>query len=163
MRGEAPLSAFVRPKDRSLPIPHVFNQTSGGPVTCHFVCGYLGCDQFPFNPLLEALPRMFRARASTSSQTWLANLLRTAVDETVDDRAGRETLLARLAERLSALLDILDGDADLEPGDSDHEEGRDLDPLGGSRVGKRASSFRRRQRLRGVHRSRLKSRGRWRG
>jgi AraC-like DNA-binding protein len=106
IRGEAPpLSAFVRPKDRSLPIPHVFNQTSGGPVTCHFVCGYLGCDQFPFNPLLEALPRMFRAQASTSSQTWLANLLRTAVDETVDDRAGRETLLARLAELV--FVDVL--------------------------------------------------------
>lgn len=105
MQGEADLSAYVRPTDRSLPVPHVLNQTSGGPEACHFVCGYLGCDQFPFNPLLEALPRIFRARASTTSQTWLANLLRTAVDETGDDRAGRETMLARLAELV--FVDVL--------------------------------------------------------
>ena len=105
MEGDADLSAYARPTDQSLPIPHVLNQTAGGAEACHFVCGYLGCDQFPFNPLLEALPRIFRARASTTSQTWLASLLRTAVDETLDDRAGRETMLARLAELV--FVDVL--------------------------------------------------------
>jgi AraC-like DNA-binding protein len=105
MVGNADLSVYERPLDRPLPLPHVLNETSGAAETCRFVCGYLGCDQFPFNPLLDALPRMFRARASTSSQTWLQSLLRTAVDETGDDKAGRETLLARLAELL--FVDVL--------------------------------------------------------
>jgi AraC-like DNA-binding protein len=100
MRGEADLSMYRRPAGRRLPIPHVLSETTGGVETCHFVCGYLGCDLRPFNPLLDALPRLFHARASAASQGWLANLLRTAVDETEDDKAGRETMLAKLAELL---------------------------------------------------------------
>jgi AraC-like DNA-binding protein len=100
MRGEADLSVYRRPAGRRLPIPHVLSETTGGVETCHFVCGYLGCDLRPFDPLLDALPRLFHARASAASQGWLANLLRTAVDETEDDKAGRETMLAKLAELL---------------------------------------------------------------
>jgi len=105
MRAEADLAVYQRPAGRRLPIPHVLSETTGGVETCHFVCGYLGCDLRPFNPLLNALPRLFHARASTASQGWLANLLRTAVDETEDDKAGRETMLAKLAELL--FVDIL--------------------------------------------------------
>jgi AraC-like DNA-binding protein len=105
MRGEADLATFLRPVGRSLPVPHVVSQTAGGQETCHFVCGYLGCDLSPFNPLLDALPRMFNARASTASQGWLSSLLRTAVDETGDNGAGRETMLAKLAELM--FVDVL--------------------------------------------------------
>jgi AraC-like DNA-binding protein len=69
------------------------------------VCGYLGCDARPFNPLIESLPRLFHARASSASQGWLSSLLRTAVDETDDDGAGREILLAKLAELI--FVDVL--------------------------------------------------------
>ncbi len=105
MRGEPDLAVYQRPTDRRLPIPHILSETTGGLETCHFVCGYLGCDLRPFNPLLDALPRLLHARASAASQGWLTNLLRTAVDETEDDRAGRETMLAKLAELL--FVDIL--------------------------------------------------------
>ena len=76
MRGEADLSVYQRPAGRRLPIPHVLNETAGGLETCRFVCGYLGCDLRPFNPLLDALPRLFHARASAASQGWLANIPR---------------------------------------------------------------------------------------
>jgi AraC-like DNA-binding protein len=105
MRGEADLAGYRRPADRRLPIPHVLNQTPGGTETCHFVCGYLGCDLRPFNPLFEALPRLFHAQASITSQGWLSSLLRVAVDETEDDKAGRETMLSKLAEFL--FVDVL--------------------------------------------------------
>lgn len=98
MRGEPDLGFYRRSVGHPLPVPHVLNETAGGPESCHFVCGYLGCDLRPFNPLIEGLPRLFAAHASTASQGWLSSLLRTAVDETDDNGAGREILLAKLAE-----------------------------------------------------------------
>ena len=98
MRGDPDMAAYRRPASRPLPMPHVLNETAGGPETCHFVCGYLGCDLRPFNPLLDGLPRLFHARASTASRAWLSNLIDTAVEETDDGGAGREVMLAKLAE-----------------------------------------------------------------
>jgi AraC-like DNA-binding protein len=105
MRGEADLAFYRRPVGHALPLPHVLNETAGGPESCHFVCGYLGCDMRPFNPLIESLPRLFHARASAASQGWLSSLLRTAVDETDDAGAGREIMLAKLAELI--FVDVL--------------------------------------------------------
>ena len=105
MRGEPDLAAYKRPAGFSLPVPHVLNETTGGPEACHFVCGYLGCDVRPFNPLIASLPRLFHAHASKVSQGWLASLLRTAVDETDDHGAGREIMLAKLAELI--FVDVL--------------------------------------------------------
>jgi cupin len=59
---------------------------------------YLGCDARPFNPLLESLPRLFRAQMSAASQSWLVSLLRVAADESELGGAGSETMLAKLAE-----------------------------------------------------------------
>lgn len=105
MRGEPDLAAYRRPTDRSLPVPYVLNQTAEGDETCHFVCGYLGCDLRPFNPLLHGLPHFLHARASAASQAWLSSLLQTAVDETGEEGAGREVMLAKLAELI--FVDVL--------------------------------------------------------
>jgi AraC-like DNA-binding protein len=100
MRGEIDLALYREAAGGPRPRPHVVNQTAGGAEACHFVCGYLGCDLRPFNPLLDALPRLFYARASAASQGWLVSLMRAVVAETEDERAGRETILARAAELL---------------------------------------------------------------
>jgi AraC-like DNA-binding protein len=105
MRGEADLVAYHRPPGRALPVPHILNETASGTEVCHFVCGYLGCDLRPFNPLLHALPRMLHGQASQASQGWLSNLLRTAVDQTEDHGAGREIMLSKLAELI--FVDVL--------------------------------------------------------
>jgi AraC-like DNA-binding protein len=105
MRGEPDLGFYRRPAGHALPLPHVLNETAGAPESCHFVCGYLGCDLRPFNPLIESLPRLFAAHASPASQAWLSSLLRTAVNETDDDGAGREIMLAKLAELI--FVDVL--------------------------------------------------------
>jgi AraC-like DNA-binding protein len=62
------------------------------------VCGYFGCDARPFNPLLESLPRLFRAKMSAASQSWFTSLLQVAADESEAGGAGSETMLAKLAE-----------------------------------------------------------------
>jgi Cupin len=98
MRGKVNLSIYKRPTERALPVPYVLNQDASGHETCHFVCGYFGCDVRPFNPLLDALPRMFVAQVSVASQNWLSNLIRVAAEESEHESAGGETMLAKLAE-----------------------------------------------------------------
>jgi AraC-like DNA-binding protein len=83
---------------------------------CHFVCGFLGCDIRPFNPLLEALPVVVRAPVSPASWQWMAGLLDAAVQATGHRGAGREAMLAKLAElmfveALRAHLESLPPDA----------------------------------------------------
>jgi AraC-like DNA-binding protein len=73
----------------------------GGTVETTLVCGFLGCDARPFNPLLASLPRALPmrgiARAGTS---WVADLLRVAVDESNRKRPGGEAVLERMSEML---------------------------------------------------------------
>jgi AraC-like DNA-binding protein len=95
MRAEPDVAIYYYPHDREL--PYVLNQGSGT-ETCHFVCGYLGCDTRPFNPFFDALPRVLHARGTVSGQGWLAHLVRQAVSESEGRRAGGETVLAKLAE-----------------------------------------------------------------
>jgi AraC-like DNA-binding protein len=61
-----------------------------------FVCGFLGCDRRPFNPLLATLPRRLHIRGL--SQGWLGAFSRQVVEESRDNRAGADTVLTRLAE-----------------------------------------------------------------
>jgi AraC-like DNA-binding protein len=67
-----------------------------GPRTASFVCGFLGCDLRPFNPLLAALPRRMHMRGL--SNIWLGSFARQVMDECRLARAGADTVLTRLAE-----------------------------------------------------------------
>ena len=96
MRAEPDMAMYVHPIDHQL--PYVVNQGSGV-RSCHFVCGYLGCDVRPYNPFLASLPRVLHGRAA-ASQGWLSHLLRHAVSETERHNPGGETVLAKLAELL---------------------------------------------------------------
>jgi len=96
MRGLPDLQEYARPKKQLLPI--VTRLDNDGADYCHLVCGYFGCDARPFNPLLEALPRMLLSQMSAAAQNWLSDLLRVAAEEAGRGGAGSESLLARLAE-----------------------------------------------------------------
>ena len=96
MRADPNLSLYHRPKDGHLPI--VLHQNGGGTERCQVVCGYFGCDARPFNPLLEALPRMFHAEIPVAGREWLSHMVRVAAEETELGSAGSETMLAKLAE-----------------------------------------------------------------
>jgi AraC-like DNA-binding protein len=98
LRGEPDMVAYRRPPGRSLPMPHILNEAAKGGEVCRFVCGYFGCDVRPFNPLLDALSRLFHARVSSSSQHWLSSLIHVGVNESEQHGGGREIMLAKLAE-----------------------------------------------------------------
>lgn len=68
-----------------------------GDVT--IVCGFLGCDSQPFNPLIEALPRMLHLRAS-DSDGWTTEFARQAVIESRAHRPGGDAMLARMSEMM---------------------------------------------------------------
>src|SRR5262245_60719929 len=55
-RAQPNMDMYYRPKDQ--PLPFVFNEFGGSGELTRVVCGYLGCDARPFNPILNALPRM---------------------------------------------------------------------------------------------------------
>lgn len=97
MRGNPDESLYYRPADRLLPFSLKMNGDAGAD-SCRFVCGYLGWDARPFNPLLNALPRIVHAPVSQASQGWLTSLLDVAVKESTLRGAGSEAMLARLAE-----------------------------------------------------------------
>ena len=61
-----------------------------------FVCGFLGCDARPFNPLLAALPRCLHVPRGVGG--WLAEFPRQAIVESRLGRVGAETMLTRMAE-----------------------------------------------------------------
>jgi AraC-like DNA-binding protein len=67
----------------------------GAPDTT-FVCGFLGCDARPFNPLLAALPAQMHMRGMTGG--WLSQFPQQAVAESRAGRVGSETMLTRMAE-----------------------------------------------------------------
>ncbi|MEO8448432.1 MAG: AraC family transcriptional regulator [Gemmatimonadota bacterium] len=60
-----------------------------------FVCGFLGCDRRPFNPLLAALPRLMHMRGMSSA--W-GSFPRQVTEESRLGRAGADCVLTRLAE-----------------------------------------------------------------
>ena len=61
-----------------------------------FVCGFLGCDARPFNPLLSALPRVMHIRGAAGG--WLSQFPQQVVTESRNGRVGSETMLTRMAE-----------------------------------------------------------------
>ena len=61
-----------------------------------FVCGFLGCDVRPYNPLIASLPR--RMHVSGIARGWLAQFPEQVVAESRNGRVGAETMLTRMAE-----------------------------------------------------------------
>jgi len=63
------------------------------------VCGFLGCDLRPFNPLVAALPRMLHLPASRTGD-WVARVIDQAVVESNNRRPGGDAVLERLSEMM---------------------------------------------------------------
>ena len=61
-----------------------------------FVCGFLGCDVRPYNPLVASLPRRMHVRGAAGG--WLSHFPQQVVAESRRGRIGSETMLTRMAE-----------------------------------------------------------------
>jgi AraC-like DNA-binding protein len=94
MRGAPDLAFYRQPTDSQLP----FRMSMGDAATtsAHIVCGFLGCDARPFNPLLDALPRV--VRVSDRGGGTLAAFFAFALAESKEPRIGGEATLGRLSE-----------------------------------------------------------------
>jgi len=80
-------------------LPFVVEEGGGLPQRVQVVCGFLGCDALPFNPVLSTLPRLLPLRRTLSTgRDRLATLIDFAVGEAQGQRAGRRSILLRLSE-----------------------------------------------------------------
>lgn len=87
-------------------MPFHINFADGGAGSTHLVCGYLACDSKPFNPLLDALPKVIKSSDPRGGEAgWLAQFIRFAVAEVSEKRAGGETVLTKLSELM--FIDVL--------------------------------------------------------
>jgi AraC-like DNA-binding protein len=94
MRGTPDVSLYRRPTDTPLPFTLFVGET--GPDQAQLVCGFLGCDARPFNPLLAALPRVIHVGDQRGGA--LGAFIQFAVAESNGPRIGRECVLGRLSE-----------------------------------------------------------------
>jgi len=99
------------PGMRGNPDPHLYHRTeiqrpvairqrTGSAAHAEVICGFLGCDARPFNPLLETLPRTIHVRPQPGDQGVIGLFVRLALAESAARRSGGESVLAHLSELL---------------------------------------------------------------
>jgi AraC-like DNA-binding protein len=80
-------------------LPFVVKDGGGGAQGVSLVCGFLGCDLRPFNPLLATLPRLLHVRGVCGSPGDPASrLVELALAESRERKAGGECIRLRLSE-----------------------------------------------------------------
>jgi AraC-like DNA-binding protein len=82
-------------------LPPTVIEGGGGPGKSQFICGFLGCDVRPFNPVVSALPRAFRVRPPMQADG-TPHLIALALQELHQDRLGGRIVKLRIAELLFA-------------------------------------------------------------
>jgi AraC-like DNA-binding protein len=73
----------------------------GGGALTRTICGFLACDEALSNPILSALPRIFKIDMRDDPRSaWLESSLQFAAVEAAECRVGSAIVLARLSELL---------------------------------------------------------------
>ena len=78
-------------------MPSVVREGGHGERT-QFICGFLGCDLKPCNPVLDALPAMVHLRAKIRPADRMSHLIEFALCELREPSPGGHEVLLRLAE-----------------------------------------------------------------
>jgi AraC-like DNA-binding protein len=106
MRARADASSYFEHKAEQLPFTLVYDGTEVPRPESHaedgetvLVCGFLGCDLRPFNPLIATLPRLLHLRCA-EDHGWIAQFVRQAVVESRNKRPGGEAMLERMSEMM---------------------------------------------------------------
>jgi AraC-like DNA-binding protein len=98
MRGQADVEFYRAANRQSVPI--CLSLHGGGATGATLVCGFLGCDARPFNPLLAALPRVIHLPAAREGAVAARRLIELALAESTTPRPGSHGVLSRLSEVL---------------------------------------------------------------
>jgi AraC-like DNA-binding protein len=80
-------------------LPPTVAEGGDGPGRSRFVCGFLGCDLRPFNPILSALPRLLCVRRPAFGDG-MSHLVAFASNELREPRAAGQVVRLRVAELL---------------------------------------------------------------
>jgi len=106
LRGPADRPGYLDPKLAQLPFTLHYDASevrleiaSDRSSETTLVCGFLGCDLRPFNPLIATLPRLLHLRAS-GDHDWTVHFMRQAVAESKNKRPGGEAMLERMSEMM---------------------------------------------------------------
>jgi AraC-like DNA-binding protein len=106
MRARADPSSYFEYKAEQLPFTLFYDgveaprpdlRSEDGETT--LVCGFLGCDLRPFNPLIATLPRLLHLRHA-EDHGWIEQFVRQAVTESRNKRPGGEAMLERMSEMM---------------------------------------------------------------
>lgn len=99
LSAEAALDFFRHMATGGAPLQ--VTEGGGGPERAAVVCGFLGCDVRPFNPVLEALPRvLYLKRRGARTNDRLSPLIEIALAESREPQAGSRCVLLHLSELL---------------------------------------------------------------
>jgi AraC-like DNA-binding protein len=79
-------------------LPSLVTEGGAGTQRTTFICGFLGCDARPFNPILWALPRVIHAQHIAQPGDRLSHLMAYALAELREPGPGGRDVLLRLAE-----------------------------------------------------------------
>jgi AraC-like DNA-binding protein len=106
IRGNPDFSWFAGTRIDQLPLRLAYRGENvllsavlDGDADTTIVCGFLGCDLQPFNPLITALPRLLHLRANADN-AWIAKFTQQAAAESHARRPGGEAMLARMSEMM---------------------------------------------------------------
>src|SRR5215471_12780657 len=106
MRAPADAAAYARRGDDQLPVALRLGAVDARPEfepddssETTVVCGFLGCDLRPFNPLIATLPRLLHLKAAENAG-WIVEFMRLAVAESKSKRPGGEAMLERMSEMM---------------------------------------------------------------
>jgi AraC-like DNA-binding protein len=101
MRGGPPrpeIMAFMREMSAGR-LPFVVREGGEAGTEMELVCGFLGCDMRPFNPLLATLPRLIHlSSAFGAAGDPLSRLIELTIAESQQSRPGSECIRLRLSE-----------------------------------------------------------------
>jgi AraC-like DNA-binding protein len=95
-------------------LPSTVFEGGNGPRTTQFICGFLGCDLRPFNPVLSALPRLLHVRPAMQGDG-LPHLIAFAMHELRERRWGGQVVNLRMAELL--FVDVIRRHLETLPGE----------------------------------------------
>ncbi len=80
-------------------LPFVVSEGGGRPPGAQFICGFLGCDIGPYNPVLAALPRLLHVRRPAGAEPdLLSRLVEMTISEARADRIGARSIRLGLSE-----------------------------------------------------------------